>query len=472
MRDDLTIVILAAGLGTRMKSRKAKVLHEAGGLTLIEHVVQTALQLALPERIVAVVGHQADEVRAKVAGAGIGFCVQAEQLGTGHAVMSCREALAHLPGHLVVLYGDTPLLAAETLRRLVARQIASGAAATVITTEPGDPTGYGRAITDDHGDLVAIVEHKVATPEQRAIRQINSGIYCFRADLLWKHLLEIRPNPVSKELYLTDIVEILHGAGYKVASMPHTEASELLGINNRIELAAVDEVFRRRKVEQLMLDGVTIQKPATVMVDAAVRVGVDTVVEPFAQLLGSTAVGTDCRIGAGAIVRDSRLADGVRIWPYTLISDAVIEDGASVGPFARLREGAHMEREAHVGNFVELKQTKLGRRSKSGHLSYLGDAEIGAGVNIGAGTITCNYDGVRKSKTIIGSQVFVGSNATLVAPVELGGGSYVAAGSVITDAVPADALALGRSRQVVKEGWAKRRREGAKAPPEVSRLRT
>jgi bifunctional UDP-N-acetylglucosamine pyrophosphorylase/glucosamine-1-phosphate N-acetyltransferase len=463
METNLSIVILAAGLGTRMKSRKAKVLHKAGGLTLVEHVVNSALALTSPDRVVVVVGHQARDVENLLAKTGVRFALQAEQKGTGDALAVCADVVPDKEGLLIVLYGDCPLLSVDTLKTLVAHHRAAGSAATVITTLLDDPSGYGRAIVNPSGHVEAIVEHKVATAEQRAVRQINSGIYCFDAALLWKHLPAIEPNSVSKEYYLTDIVEILNRAGHKVSALLHADANELLGINTRIELALVDQVFRERKVKQLMLDGVTVEKPETVIVDSGVRVGMDSVVEPFAQLLGNTNVGEDCRIGSGSIIRDSQLANGVEIAPYTLITSSRIEAGATIGPFARLRQGNHVAAKAHIGNFVELKKTTVGAGSKAGHLAYLGDSVIGAGTNIGAGTITCNYDGEAKHPTTIGDGVFVGSNATLVAPVELSSGSYVAAGSVVTQSVPEDALALGRSRQVNKEGWAKKRREKGKS---------
>ena len=458
MENRLSIVILAAGLGTRMKSRKAKVLHHAGGLTLIEHVVNSALAVTTPERVVVVVGHQAEEVRKLLGVRGLRFALQTEQKGTGDALAVCRDVVPDHEGRLLVLYGDCPLLSEHTLRNLVAHHDRSGAAATVITTMLEDPFGYGRAIVNAAGEVEAIVEHKVATPEQRAVRQINSGIYAFDAALLWKHLPEIEPNPVSKEYYLTDIVEILNRSGHKVSALLHPDPEELLGINTRIELALVDRIFRDRKVKQLMLDGITIEKPETVTVDPFVRAGMDSVIEACAQLLGTTTIGENCRIGTGAIVRDSQIADGVDIAPYTLITSSTVEAGASIGPFARLRMDNHVGAKAHIGNFVELKKTKMGAGAKAGHLAYLGDSVIGDRTNIGAGTITCNYDGSRKHQTTIGEDVFVGSNATLVAPVELSSGSYIAAGSVITDAVPEDALALGRSRQVIKEKWAKKRR--------------
>lgn len=459
----INVLILAAGLGTRMKSRRAKVLHRAGGMPLIEHVVGTALELAPPGQVTVVIGHQAEEVRQAVARYNVRFALQAEQRGTGHAVMAAREALGGAGGLLVVLYGDCPLLRAETLRRLVELHQGSGAAATVITTVLEDPTGYGRILADAEGNLEAIVEEKAATPEQRAIREINSGIYCFDAGLLWKHLDEIGNDNPAGEYYLTDIIAIFRRHGYKVRTFRLEDSLQVLGINNRIELAAADRILREAKLREVMLAGVTVERPETVTIDRPVRIGIDTVVEPFAQILGETSIGENCRIGAGAIVRDSRLGDGVEIGPYTIVNRSVLEDGARAGPFARLRLENHLEAGAAVGNFVELKKARLGRRSKALHLAYLGDASIEEQVNIGAGTITCNYDGVAKHPTTIRRGAFVGSNATLVAPLEIGEGSYVGAGSVITEPVPADALALGRARQVVKEGWARRRRERLQA---------
>ena len=460
MAEAPVVVILAAGLGTRMKSRKAKVLHRAGGRTLVEHVVTTVLNLTTRDRVFAVIGHQAAEVRRSLEPFGIGFIEQAEQRGTGHALQVGREALAHLGGPLVVLYGDCPLISAATLRRLIDTQTASGAAATVITTALEDPTGDGRVVRDAHGNVAAIVEQKAAAPEQLAIREINSGIYCFRPDLLWKHIGEITPDNPAHEYYLTDIVGIFHRHGYSVRPMEIPDPAEVLGINNRVELAAVDRLVRERTARRLMLEGVTIEKPETVTIDAQVRIGTDTVVEPFAQILGETVIGEDCRIGAGAIVTDSQLGDGVEVGPYTIIGTSRVAAGARIGPFARLRLDNDVAAGAQVGNFVELKKTRLGAGAKALHLAYLGDAIIGESVNIGAGTITCNYDGRKKHPTVIGDGAFVGSNSTLVAPLEIGAGAYTAAGSVITDPVPPDALGLGRARQVNKEGWARRRREG------------
>jgi bifunctional UDP-N-acetylglucosamine pyrophosphorylase/glucosamine-1-phosphate N-acetyltransferase len=450
-----TVVILAAGLGTRMRSKRAKVLHRTGGLALVEQVVAAARALAPYGRIFVVTGHQAELVEELLRPLGVGFARQQGQMGTGHALASCRDVVPH-DGLLTVLYGDTPLLSTATLERLRDAEADSGAAATLITTTLPDPTGYGRILLNGAGDVTAIVEEKACTSEQRKIRLINSGIYCFDSELLWKHIGEIEPNPASGELYLTDMAEILARHGHAVRPMHVDDATELLGINTRVELAHADRILRDRKNEALMLAGVTIERPETVTIDMRVEAGTDTIIEPFARLLGATYIGEDCRIGAGSILENAILGDNVQVAPYTLINDSRVDTGAQVGPFARLRMDAHVGRDARVGNFVELKKTHLGDGAKSQHLAYLGDSEIGARTNIGAGTITCNYDGASKHRTTIGANAFVGSNSTLVAPIAIGEGSYIGAGSVITDAVPADALALGRARQVLKPGWKKR----------------
>jgi len=458
----LTVVILAAGLGTRMKSRRAKVLHRAAGKPLVEHVISTALALAPPERIFVVVGHQADEVRRAVSTPGIGFIEQTEQKGTGHAVMVGREQLAQLGGYLMVLYGDSPLLRAETLERLISIETAGGRAATLLTAEMEDPTGYGRVIRDARGLVSAIVEQKAATPAQLAIREANMGIYCFRADLFWQYVDQLRTNNPAGEYYLTDMAAILTAAGYEVEALQMDDAREALGINTRIELAEVDNLLRGRKLRELMLSGVTIEKPETVSIDADVSIGIDTVVEPFAQILGRTTIGENCRIGSCSVVRNCQFGEAVEIAPFTLVEDSRLDRGVHAGPFARLRMNNHVEENARIGNFVELKNTHMGAGAKSNHLAYLGDSFIGARSNIGAGTITCNYDGVHKNPTHIGEGAFVGSNSTLVAPLEIGAGSYIGAGSVITKAVPADSLAVGRAHQIVKEDWARKRRERSK----------
>lgn len=468
MKEKVTVVILAAGLGTRMRSRKVKVLHRAGGRTLIEHVILAARAIAPPETIFVVVGHQADQVRDAVAGHGVEFIVQAEQKGTGHAVMVGRDALSRLGGLLVILYGDCPLISADTLRRLVAAQEQSGGAGTIVTAVMEDPTGYGRVLRDPQGRVLGVVEQKAATPEQLAIREANMGLYCYRAEDFWRHVGEIQPNNPVREYYLTDMVVILSRAGRRIETMSIEDPREVLGINDRLELATADRLLRERKVRQLMLDGVTIEKPETVTVDADVQIAADTLIEPFAQILGRTIIGEDCRIGACSIIRDSELAGDVEVGPFTVIGNSRLAPGARVGPFSRLRMGSEVEAGAHIGNFVELKKTRLGAGAKAMHLAYLGDSEIGRNVNVGAGTITCNFDGERKHRTVVGDDAFVGSNATLVAPVKIGAGSYLGAGSVITDPVPAGSLALGRARQVVKEGWAQQRRaRKAKQPPDA-----
>ncbi len=458
MKQNVTVVILAAGLGTRMKSKKAKVLHEAGGDTLLNHVIRAALPLAPAEKIIAVIGHQAAEVRASVKTPGVRFAWQEEQKGTGHAV-ACTKDLVEASGRLLILNGDGPLIRTPTLESFLAQDDQAGLAGSVITTELADPTGYGRIVRTGEGRIAAIVEQKAATAEQLAIREINTGVYWFDAALFWQHIVELQPNDKSGEYYLTDMVEILRGHGHSITPKLVADETELLSINTRLELAVVDRILRQRKTEALMLGGVTIEKPETVTIDRDVEVGQDTVIEAHVELRGATRVGTDCRIGTGSIFRDCEIADDVHILPYVVAERTKIGHSAWVGPFSRLRQNAVVGDHCHIGNYVELKNTTMDHRSKANHLAYLGDAFIGEATNVGAGTITCNYDGVHKHPTRIGDHVFVGSNSTLVAPLNIGSGAYIAAGSVITNEVAQDALALGRARQTEKPGWAKKRRE-------------
>ncbi len=458
MENGVSVIILAAGLGTRMRSKLAKVRHRAGGASLLEHVVRAAKCVAVPEQITAVIGHQADEVRADVAAHGISFALQTEQKGTGHALRMCEGQPGLGQGRVVVLYGDCPLLSVTTIERLLQAHAGAAQAATVITTNLADPSGYGRIVRDEAGRVAAIVEEKAASTEQKRITEINSGMYCFEASVLWPYLAKVTPNPASGEYYLTDVVELMRAEGQYTVPLVIDDASELLGINTKVELAEVDRIFRARKVRELMLAGVTVERPETVTVDLDVEVGADSVLEPFVQLRGRTKIGEGSAVGACSILSNAELGANVKVFPFTTITDSELRDGAEVGPYARLRMGAVMEEGSHVGNFVELKKTQLGRGAKAMHLAYLGDSEIGAKVNIGAGTITCNYDGVNKHRTFIGDGAFVGSNSTLVAPAEIGVGSYVAAGSVVTKPVPADALGIGRGHQVNKEGWAAARR--------------
>jgi len=459
MHSDVSVVILAAGLGTRMKSSLAKVLHRAGGAPLIEHVVRAACAIAAPERIVVVTGHQASGVEAAVSGHGVRFQLQAEQRGTGHALAVCRGQAGLEAGLLVVLYGDCPLLEPSTLARLIEAHRASGAAATVLTARLADPSGYGRILRDARGHVAAIVEEKDATPEQRAVDEINSGIYCFDAAALWPCIESLQPSPVTGELYLTDVIALLRQGGRFSVPFLIGDPGEILGINTRADLAEADRILRARKARALMLDGVTIEKPETVSIDPDVEIGRDAVIGPFAQLLGRTRIASGARVGACSILINAVLEENAEVLPFCHIEDSRLEAGARVGPYARLRMRSTVAAGAHVGNFVEMKNSTLGQGAKAMHLAYLGDSTVGARANIGAGTITCNYDGFRKHPTTIGAGAFIGSNSTLVAPVVVGDGSFVAAASIVTKDVPPDALAIGRAHQVNREGWAKARRE-------------
>ncbi len=467
---DFSIVILAAGKGTRLKSALAKVLHRAGGRPLVEHVVRACLPLK-PREIVVVVGHQADDVTKVVTPHDVKAVLQEPQRGTGHAMLVARRAIPASAKFVIVVPGDAPLIRAETLAALVRSHRESGAAATILSAEIEDPSGYGRIVRQDDGSVAAIVEDSVLTGDQRAIREINSSIYCLTLEKLWPCLGALKPQNVHKELYLTDTIALLRQKGEKVQAVMSADPEEVLGCNTRADLAAVDEVFRRRKRAAIMDGGVTIDLPETVLIDPEVIVGSDTRIEPGVQLLGKTRIGENCTIRAGSILQDAVLEDGVLVKPYSLVIASHLSRGAQVGPFAHLRDGARLEENARVGNFVEVKKSVLGEGVKSMHLTYLGDARIGSGTNIGAGTITCNYDGVKKNPTTIGKRVFIGSDTALVAPVHVGDGAYVGAGSVITKNVPPDALALARGQQVNKPGWAAARRREMAASVKSSKTR-
>jgi bifunctional UDP-N-acetylglucosamine pyrophosphorylase / glucosamine-1-phosphate N-acetyltransferase len=453
----LHLVVLAAGKGTRMKSAVAKVLHQAAGLPLIEHVLRTADSLA-PASIVLIVGHQADEVEASLKWrAGLRFARQEPQLGTGHALLQAEAALAGASGSVVLLSGDVPLLRPDTLQTLVRRHQETRAAATVLTAVVGDPSGYGRIVRDE-GRISAIVEHKDATAEQRAIGEINSGIYAFDIAPLFGALREIGSANAQGEYYLPDLVQIYRGRGLTVETVTIEDSREIMGVNSRKELADVAEVMRMTRNDALMAAGVTIVDPATAYIGADVTIGADTIIHPNVHLEGRTRIGAGCEIQSGVRIVNSTLADGVFINNFCLIVDSTIGRGARLGPFAHIRPESDIGEDAHVGNFVELKKTTLGRGSKANHLAYLGDATIGEKVNVGAGTITCNYDGVTKHRTTIEDGAFIGSDSQLIAPVRVGRGAYVAAGSSITDDVPAGALAIARGKQVNKEGWAEKKK--------------
>jgi bifunctional UDP-N-acetylglucosamine pyrophosphorylase/glucosamine-1-phosphate N-acetyltransferase len=461
------VAILAAGKGTRLKSSRPKVLHEIGGKPLLAHVVAAAVEVVPPSSIFAIVGHESERVCEALRSTGISFILQSEQLGTGHAVMTARAALQGFD-NVLVLSGDVPLIKAETIARVRDFHVASHAAMTMLTAEPDDPTGYGRVFRKivrgkETDEVDRIVEQKALRGKELQQREINSGIYAFAAKPLYAHIGKLGTDNAHREYYLTDIAVLLRKAGEKVLALRADDSNEVLGINTRMELAQLDAQLRNQKAGELMLAGTTIFRPETCDIDADVEIGTDTVIEPFVQLIGKTRIGADCRIRSYSIITNCEIGNNVLIRPGCILEDSVVRKGAQIGPYSHLRPGSDIGEGAHVGNFVETKKTRLGKGSKANHLTYLGDAEIGEGVNVGAGTITCNYDGVNKNVTVIEDGVFVGSDSTLVAPIRIGRGAYIGASSCITEDVPADALALARGRQVVKAGWAEQRRTKARA---------
>jgi bifunctional UDP-N-acetylglucosamine pyrophosphorylase/glucosamine-1-phosphate N-acetyltransferase len=452
------VVILAAGKGTRMKSALPKVLHRLAGRPLVEHVLATADGLQAASTTL-VVGHGADEVKAALAARpDLQYVVQSPQLGTGHALLQTEPVLRGRTGTVLLLYADVPLLEPATLGRLVGAHRSTGAIATVLTALFEDPYGYGRIVRDAAGRITRIVEEDDASGDERKIREVNSGIYCFALDPLFDALHELAADNAQAEYYLTDLVAMYHRRGLRVEALTLDSPDELRGVNSRVDLAALSRVLRARKNRALMLGGVTLEDPDTTYVDDGVTVGADTVIGPGVSLEGRTRIGASCRIHAGARLTNAALGDRVVVLDGSVIVDSSVASDASVGPYAHLRPGSAMGAGSRVGNFVEMKKTSLGAGSKANHLAYLGDATIGAEVNVGAGTITCNYDGERKHQTVIEDGAFIGSDSQLVAPVTVGRGAYVAAGSTITESVPEDGLAVARSRQVNKPGWARARR--------------
>jgi len=453
------IAIMAAGKGTRLKSKLPKVLHEVGGKPLLAHVIAAAKAVIPAKDIFAIIGHEAERVRESVASTGVNFVLQAEQRGTGHAVMSAREALQEYD-HVLVLSGDAPLVSSQTIERIRDFHRAQRAAMTILSAHLEDPTSYGRIVRKRSGspEVEAIVEQKSLRKGQEKIKEVNSGLYAFAIKPLFENIEKLQTDNAHREYYLTDMAGVLKKAKRRVVALQTPDATEVMGSNTRAEMVAVDEVMRRAKCLQVMTDGATVFFPSTCVIDSDVEIGTDAVIEPFVQLLGKTRVGSGCRIRSYSVIRNSEIGDNVLVHPGTVMNGARVADAAVIGPYSHLRPGSEIGEGAHVGNFVETKKIRLGKGSKANHLTYLGDAEIGAGVNVGAGTITCNYDGVRKHTTIIEDGVFVGSDATLVAPVRVGKGAYVAAASCVTEDVPDDALALGRARQTIKEGWAKEKR--------------
>jgi bifunctional UDP-N-acetylglucosamine pyrophosphorylase/glucosamine-1-phosphate N-acetyltransferase len=452
----LDIVVMAAGLGTRMKSRRAKVLHALGGRPLISHVCRAAAELS-PDAFIVVVGHQAAEVEAAVRATDLSgaarlpeprFVLQREQLGTGHAVAQAREHLSG--GTVIVLSGDVPLVRASTLRALLDAHAAGGYDATLLSTRLPDPTGYGRVVRGANGGFLRIVEQRDASAEELGVDEINAGIYAFEAARLVPALEALRPDNAQGEYYLTDVLGALAGEGRRVGVVRHDDPHEVLGINSRVDLADSEARLRRRTLERLMLAGVTIVDPATTYVDDTVEIGSDTTLLPGCVLAGRTRVGEGCTIGPWAHVVDATLADGVLVRASCVVEGATVGPAAQIGPFARLRPGAVLAEDVHVGNFVEVKNSALGRGTKANHLTYLGDSDVGEGCNIGAGTITCNYDGKRKHRTTIEDGVYIGSDTMLVAPVRVGRGAKTGAGTVVTRDVPERSLAVGVPARVVR----------------------
>lgn len=456
--NDLAVVVLAAGKGTRLKSGLAKVLHRAGGRALVEHVVRACAPLKAKKTVV-VVGHQGQQVTAAVEPLGAVSVLQQPQKGTGHAMHVARRALGNAK-FAMVLPGDAPLIRTETLRALLAAHRAAGAAASILTAVVAEPSGYGRILRKSGEQVAAIVEESQLAEGQREINEINSSIYCFTLKNLWPALAKVKPNNRHREIYLTDALAVMAASGETVVAQVAEDSREVLGCNTRIDLAGVDRIFREWKRDSLMNSGVTIQLPETVLIDPDVTAGEDTTIEPGVQLLGATKIGARCVIRSGSVLADAVLGDDVIVEAHSAIAQSRLDSDVVIGPFARLRGGTHLKRGARIGNFVEVKNSTVGEGTKAMHLTYLGDARIGTKTNIGAGTITCNYDGFHKHPTTIGSRVFIGSDSALVAPVRVGDNAYVAAGSTITQNVPADALGIARGRQVNKEKWAsKKRRE-------------
>ena len=462
----VTAIVLAAGKSTRMRSKLPKGLHLLWGRPLLAHILEALAQADVTRRIV-VVGHQADAVRttldARYGNGVLEYAEQLEQKGTGHAAQMTASLLADYSGDVLIVPGDAPLLSGEVLASLIAAHRERNAAATLLTAVLKEDAGsYGRVVRDSHGDVVAIVEARDASPDQKRIREINTSVYAFSAPRLFAALQDLRPDNAQGELYLTDVIRLLRDAGETVGAVVADDEEVALGINTKVELAEVGEKMRRNILRKLMLSGVTIPDPATTYVDAEVSVGSDTILYPGTHLRGATTIGEDCEIGPNADITDTLIGNNVRA-RYCVMELAEVGDRCKIGPYAHLRPGAILKAGVRIGNFVEIKAAILHEGVAAGHLSYLGDAEIGERTNIGAGTITCNYDGFKKHRTVIGANSFIGTHSTLVAPVVIGNESFTAAGSVITKEVPDGALAVARERQVVREGWWIRRKREKEA---------
>lgn len=445
-------ILLAAGKGTRMRSKRPKVLHPLCGKPMLEHLLDALDELEL-DRKITVIGHGAEEVQQYLEGR-TEWVLQEEQLGTAHAVATAAPLLGHERGYTLVLNADTPLLTAETLQQLLDLSQKSGAAVTLLTAVMDNPKGYGRILRSPEGQIRGIVEEKDATPEERQIREVNTGIYCFDNQLLFSYLPRVGNQNAQQEYYLPDVIPLLLQDGHRVETVEVQDVSEAWGINDRVALAQAQSILQERILQEHMLSGVTILDPKSTYIDKGVTIGRDTIIYPGSMLRGNTHIGEDCIIGPQAHLVDVRVEEGVVI-QHSVVLKSEILSGSRIGPFAYIRPGCVVGPGAKVGDFVELKNTRMGEGSKASHLAYLGDAEIGAGVNIGCGAITVNYDGVEKHRTVIEDEAFIGCNVNLVAPVRVGKGAYVAAGSTITRDVPEEALAIARERQTNKEGYAR-----------------
>ncbi len=454
----LCILIMAAGKGTRMISNRAKVLHNICGAPMLRLIYGAAAGLE-PDKIVVVIGQDADRVRASLDGSPADFVFQSEQLGTGHAVMTARPEIEGRQGDVLVLSGDTPRLKQDTLRTLVEHHRRTGAATTLLSANTEEPYGYGRIVRDNAGLIDAIVEEKDATPEQKQINEINAGFYCFQIPPLIEALRLVSNRNAQKEYYLTDMVEIQRRSGLRVEALLHSNFQELRGINTRAELAELTKAVRAQKNAELMASGVTLVDPELAYIDLDVAIEKDVTIHPLVTLEGAVRIGEGATIHSGTRIVNSVIGPNVVILESCLITDSEIGDGTTVGPSAHLRQHTTIGRKCRVGNYVEIKKSTLGDGTKAAHLAYIGDATIGRNVNVGAGVITCNYDGIHKHATIIEDDVFVGTDSQLVAPVRIGRGAYIAAGSCITEDVPSGALGIARSRQTNKEEWARRRKE-------------
>ena len=447
----LKTLILAAGKGTRMKSEMPKVIHKVNGVPMISKIIDVLSKLN-PEENILILGHKKEEVL-KVVGENCDYVLQTEQLGTGHAVIQAKEKLQDYDGDVMVLCGDTPLLKESTLKSLYEYHKESNAVTTILTSIYENPFGYGR-IVKENGLVKAIVEEKEASEEIKKIKEVNAGVYCFNSKELFKALDKINNNNEKGEYYLTDIIGIQVAEDKKVQSFVLEDNLEILGVNSKVELAQASKVLRERKNRELMEDGVILIDPENTYVEESVEIGKDTVLYPGVFLQGTTVIGENCELIGNTRIIDSTLGDNIRV-ESSVIEESVLEEGVTMGPFAHLRPKSHLKEKVHIGNFVEVKKSTLEKGVKAGHLTYLGDAQVGENTNIGAGTITCNYDGVNKFKTVIGKEVFIGSDTMLVAPVNIGEKALVGAGSVITKDVPNNSLAVSRSKQIIKTDWRK-----------------